>query len=482
MWEGGCNVWGVDCILLCGGYVPPGIIENYNWINMKKIVFYVMAAAMVLGTASCEKINDLVTGKTTNEQGLTDDKGKKLTADEQKSKIDETADALMTDLDMSVWQKEYDTVEGVLDEMGEKKIDSSVLENKMQTIVDAWQTVKGENPFVTTTTLIKLTDLMGHFTENAEGGFDYEEANDLQITIFSGEKAITAGFSAKLTDTVINIDESYRGSQDADGNWTEKYENIVKAYVPGEAALTLKVNGELLASLNIRINYTDVNGDGWVDENDKADLGFTIKVGAYTIQLDQADYASDKASVGAKILKDNHLVVGVSAKAAYKVVETEEGIIPISGEVKVDVEGKIQVVGNLPSYDTLMTAGDKVNKASQAEDYDAFTAAVAELEKAYGFGVYYDGKNTLQATVGLEPYKFDEAGKDYNGDGVVNEQDRVKGFGVNPVIRFQDGTSYGVEEYFSEDRFGDTEQKVYKWAMDILEALGLMSQDGVVAE
>ena len=449
---------------------------------MKKIAYYVMAAAMVLTTASCEKINDLVSGKTTNEQGLVDDKGKKLTPDEQKSKIDETADALMADLDMSVWQKEYDTVESVLDEMGEKEIDSSVIEDKMEAITDAWQSVSGEDPFTTTTTLAKLTDLKGHFTENKDGGFDYEEADDLQVTIFSGEKTITAGFSAKVTETVITVSEGWHGYQDADGTWREKYENIFKAYVPSEAALTLKVNGEELASLIIRLNYTDVNNDGYADENDKADLGFTVKVGAYTIQLDQADYASDKANVSAKVLKDKHLVVGVDAKAAYKVVETEEGIIPISAEVKVDVEGKIQVVGNLPSYDTLMAAGDKVSKAAQAEDFAAYSAAVAELEKAYGFGVYYDGKNTLQATVGLEPFKYDELNEDRNGDGQITEADRMKGFGVNPVIRFGDGTSYGIEDYFNEERFGDTEDKVTKWAMDILEALGLMAKDEVVAQ
>lgn len=442
---------------------------------------------MVLATASCEKISDFVSGKKVNEQGLVDDRGKKLTPDEQKSKIDETADALMADLDKSVWDGEYKKVEGILDEMGEKEIDSSVIEDKMEAITDAWQSVTGEDPFTTTTTLAKLTDLKGHFTENAKGGFDYEEADDLQITIFSAGKTITAGFSAKVTENVITISEGWHGYQDANGNWVEKYENIFKAYVPSEANLTLAVDGDLLASLSIRLNYADLNQDGYVDENDRADLGFTVKVGAYTIALDQADYATENASVSAKILRDNKLVVGVSAKAAFHTVvipaeesgypHDQETVMPISAEVKVDVEGKIQVVGNLPSYDTLMAAGDKVSKAAQAEDYAAYTAAVAELEKAYGFGVYYDGKNTLQATVGLEPFKYDELTEDRNGDGQITEADRMKGYGVNPVIRFQDGTSYGIEEYFSQERFGDTGEKVTKWAMDILDSLGLVAKE-----
>ncbi|MBO4633956.1 MAG: hypothetical protein J5669_01140, partial [Bacteroidales bacterium] len=78
------------------------------------------------------------------------------------------------------------------------------------------------------------------------------------------------------------------------------------------------------------------------------------------------------------------------------------------------------------------------------------------------------------------PFKYDELNEDRNGDGQITEADRMKGFGVNPVIRFGDGTSYGIEDYFSEERFGDTEEKVTKWAMDILEALGLMAKDEVV--
>lgn len=436
---------------------------------------------MVLATASCEKINDLVTGKKVNEQGLVDDRGKKLTPDEQKSKIDETLDALMADLDMTVWQAEYDKVEGVLDEMGEKEVDSSVIEEHMEAITDAWESATGEDPFVTTTTLAKLSDLKGHFTENTNGGFDYEEADDLQVTIFSAGKTITAGFSAKLTDTVITLSEGWHGYQDAEGNWVEKYENIFKAYVPSEAALTLKVDGELLASLSIRLNYTDVNQDGYADANDKADLGYTIVVGAYSFILDQANYATENAAVSAKILRDKKLVVGVDAKAAF-MLEQEDVLMPASGQVKIDVEGKMQVVGTIPSYKSLEEATDKMDDAAMKEDFEAYSAAVAEVEKAYGLGVYYDGKNTLQATLGFEPFRFDECIEDRNGDGQVTEADRMKGFGVNPVIRFADGTSYGFEDYFNEERFGDTEEKVTKWAMDILEALGLVSKSEAVAQ
>ena len=441
-----------------------------------------MAAAMVLSAAGCQGISDLVTGKTTTEEGLVDDKGKKLTPDEQKTKIDETLDALMTDLDMSVWQGEYNKVESVLDEMGEKKIDPSVLENHLETIVDAWTSVTGEDPFVTTTYLAKLTDLKGHFTENADGGFDYAEADDLQITINSGGKTITATFAAKVSDTVITISQGEYGSKNESGEWTERYENIAKAYVPTEAVLGLLVDGSTLASLSIHLNYQDVNGDGWMSEEDKVDLGYTLVVGAYTMELERANYATDNATVSAKILRDKNLVVGVSAKAAFK-VDVKEEFVPVSAEVKVDVEGKIQVMGTVPSYQALETASDNIEKAIEANNYDAFCTYLADVEKAYGLGVYYDGKNTLQATLGFEPIKYEDApAEDYNGDGVIDDRDKLAGFGANPVIRFQDGTSYTIEEYFTEERFGGTVQKVTDWAVAILEALGINEKGQPVAQ
>lgn len=438
---------------------------------MKKFFLYLIAAVATVAAVSCNPENKT----TTNEQGLVDDNGKKLTPDEQKVKIEETANALMTDLDMSVWQSEYDTVNGILMEMSEKDVDDAVIVEHLQAIVDAWTSVTGEDPFTTTTYLAKLTDLKGHFTENAEGGFDFEDADDLQVTVFSDGKTITACFSAKVSDTVVIISEGYHGSQNESGEWTEREEVFAKAYVPTEATLGLKVNGDDLAYLNIRLNYSDVNGNGYADEGDKADLGYTLKVGAYSIILDQADYATNNASVSVKFLKDQKLVLGASAKAAFQMKTykdeyyEEQYMVPVSAEVKVDLEGKIQFEGTIPDYDTLQAAA---MKQQQANDFATYSAALAEMEKAFGFGVYYDGTNTLQATLGFEPVEYDIKDQDTNGDGVVNEYDYIHGFDANPVIRFMDGTSYTAEEYFSQERFGTTMQNISDWATGILEALG----------
>ena len=445
---------------------------------MKKLLYFAAAAALVFGAAACNGNKENV-----NEQGLVDDGGTKLTPDAQKSKIEETADALMSDLDLKVWQSEYDLVMNTVEEMQEKDVDASAIEERFKAIVDAWTTATGEEPGVVYTHVAHLSELTGHFTENANGAFDYEAANDLVITFFSGNKTISATASVTDRDEKILLNASFSSSYSEDGKMYESGD-YTYAYIPEKANLGITVDGKSIASLEINLNYTDVNKDGEADQNDKLDLGYTMTVGAYTFAIDQADYATDAASVKLRFLRDNKLVLGADAKAAAKFVEyaetyengsyTHTELVPVSAEVNVDIEGKIQLAGNLPSGEALQAAVEDMNAAMQKYDYEAYKKALDKFEKSFGIGVYYDGNNTLQATLGFEAISAQQGIADYNGDGVINEQDFIGGgFYVNPVIRFLDGTTVGVEEYFSEDNFSGLMEKVLSWAYGIMDYLGV---------
>ena len=41
------------------------------------------------------------------------------------------------------------------------------------------------------------------------------------------------------------------------------------------------------------------------------------------------------------------------------------------------------------------------------------------------------------------------------------------------MIRFADGTSYAVEEYFTQERFGDLAKTIEDWFADLMKYLGL---------
>ncbi|MBO4340622.1 MAG: hypothetical protein J5835_04255 [Bacteroidales bacterium] len=446
---------------------------------MKKLFYFAIAAATVLSVAACDE-----KGKTpeNNDSVLEDDGGSKLTADVQKSKLEETANLLMTDLDQSQWEKEYDLVEATIDEMDAKELDYEDVSAYMDAIVDAWDTVTGVDPFTTTTTLARLTDIKGHWTENAEGSFDFEDADDLQISIFSGGKKLTATFSAMLSGTVVTIDESESWSEE-NGEETSHIKHIIKADVPTEATLGLKQDDEDLAFLTIRLNYQDANGNEILDNEDKADVGFTLKVGAYEFSVDQVSYATENAFVSLSLKKDDHLVLGARAMAAYKIEEYQNEysgglvFVPVSGEAQIDIEGKIQLKGNLPEYSKVEEAKDAMDEAYSKNDFEAFKKAVYTFEKSFGIGLYYDGGNTLQATLGFEPIQVETASYDRNADGIIDDRDKVSSFTYIPVVRFADGTTYGVEQFGEDEQMIALWDNIGEWVMGIYDSLGLLNHE-----
>lgn len=415
---------------------------------MKKFSFIILAAAAVMSAASCEKISDLVTGKTTTEEGLVDDKGKDLTPDQQKVKIEETANTLMDLMDKEGWETEYNKVNSVVDALGQKEIDATDISTYLSGIISAWTSMRGEDPQTVAITVAHLTDIKGHFTENAEGKFDFTEADDLAITVFDGTNPITVSFLAK--------NESKTPAHFADSD------DDVTIFIPGSASISVALNNEVMGLLELRFSPKDMNGDGYITEADVINLSYTLKVGAYTFDLSQADYATDHASAKASISKGKQLIIGAEVAANYQYEETETGlnVKSASANAMVDLAGKMQMRFVVPDAVKLEEVSDKLTQAEAEENHGAFKAALEELEKLYGIGVYYDGKNTLQATIGFEQVLADDA----------NYWD------VIPVIRFADGTSYAAEEYFTQERFGDLAAEIQNWVADLMKYLGLEEQ------
>ena len=420
---------------------------------MKKLFYFAATAALVFGAAACNGNKENV-----NEQGLVDDGGAKLTPDQQKSKIEETADALMSDLDLTVWQSEYDLVNNTIQEMQDKDVDASSIQKYLSDFTETWTTMESPEPHAVYNTVMKFSDVKGHFIENANGSFEFAEADDFRITIYSGGKTITATASVKDRDEKILL--LHKGSAGTDGS-SEDYNEYL--CVPEKANLGIVVDGKRLAELEIRLNYTDANKDGRANEYDKFDLGYTMTVGAYSLSIDQADYSTSAANVKLNFSKDSKLVLGVEAQAALgtREIQYDNGsqteLIPVSANAKIDLEGKIQLVGSLPSYDYLENAQKELSNSYS--DFEKFKVALDKFEKSFGIGLYYDGTNTLQATLGFEPVNMDAAG-----------------FSFNPVIRFADGTSYTAEA-FAQKYGQNLAAKIEEWADGILDYLGLMNKE-----
>ncbi|MCR5408323.1 MAG: hypothetical protein K6E61_04375 [Bacteroidales bacterium] len=421
---------------------------------MKKISYVFVAAAVVMAAASCDKIQGLINGENgNNEEQVPVEEEKELTPDEQKVKIEETATSLMALMDKSQWGAEYENVMVTVESLDQKDLDSKDIEAYLKDIVDAWSIVKGEEGSTITYTVAHLTQIKGHFTENSEGKFDFQDADDFSVTVFDGEIPVTATFAAK--------DEAATPAHFAD------LDDDVTIYIPASSTFSISKNNEVIGLLEIRLSPKDLNGDNYITKEDAIIVSYTMKVGAYTFDLSQADVSTEHAVASARILKSDQLIIGVTLDAIYTYINEyyeEDGanyhyvaLMPTKVNASVDLAGKMQIRFDVPDGTKLQEVTEEVNAAQINGDEKAFKDALAELEKLYSFGVYYDGGNTIQATIGFEPV-FDEVDQHWN---------------YNPVIRFADGTSYAVEDYFSQENFGDFANELMNWVNDLMDYLGI---------
>ena len=422
---------------------------------MKKLYYVFVAASVVMATASCEKISGIIHGETTTEEGLVDDKGQDLTPDEQKVKIEETANTLMDLTDKKGWEEDYEEINTTIEDLNKKEVDSEEIEKYRSDIVKAWTTYKEGDSHEVAVTVAHLTDFKGHFTENAEGKFDFKEADDLAVTVYTGDVPVTVSFSAKKeASTPYHTVDSYED---------------VTVYIPATATLGIKKGKKDLGSLELRFKVKDVNGDGVITEdNDKVTLGYTLKVGDYSFELSDSSATIEEASASATLKKGKQLIIGVTVAATYEYKEevqedyTYTTFAPKSANAMVDLAGKTQIRFTVPDADKVQELANKLSQNAEG-DGEQYKATLAELEKAYGFGVYYDGKHTLQATLGFEAVYYEE----------------YSFWSSNPVVRFADGTSYAVEEYFTEERFGDLVKTINDWVTDLMKYLGLYYEGDV---
>lgn len=303
--------------------------------------------------------------------------------------------------------------------------------------------------------LYALSGFKGHFTAK-NGRWDYSAADDLQF-IFNddnGKKCVlklTTGGSTKKV--YIGDDEewvdSYWGSSYGE-YYIENYENYVE--IPEKITVSLTQNGSSIASLTLKTDLSSVTGESFNLEKDKYAVTASVKVKDYEWNLTKASYkAQENAEIGFNFKKGSSTLVSMSAYSDAKVdfeededYEDSEVEVTSAKNAKLDfsiMDDKVKVAGKCLD---IIKFNNKLNKADDYCDQEtAYKSYINEANEMLDLYVYYNGTDTKQAYVNLEPFYDDY----YYGYG---EWD------CEPVIRFADGTSYSTfEAFFDEDDFRD---------------------------
>ena len=430
---------------------------------MKKLI-YLFAAAVVIAIPGCQKPEaNPDNQEEKNQEGTKPDDGQKddfsIPTDQY---IEETIKALLGALDYSNWQKEAEFVQKVVQTIQQKEYDTEILEKWADALTESWQKEPyQEGNSVIYTSIVRLSDAKGHFTEQPDGSFAFTDADDFQITIQVDGESVTASFICTDSTVPIRISKSSRQGYNYETGAEEYTYNYDYLYVPTSATLKILRGSSEFASLVLNAAVDVKDPDELSLLTDSASIGATLKLGVYTLAVQKLEYTPTAAQVKVKLLSGSESLISIDATADnYTIDESSNLPLPVKGGIvnaAVDVMGMIQVKANIPDLSNFFERGMATDDFQQADEQQ-FKAAVEAFEGTFSAGMYFNGSDTPRATLGMEAAR-QTPGPWY----------------VNPVLRFHDGTAMGFEEYFSEQRFGNLIIYIMSWAGDIGEKLNKIS-------
>lgn len=389
---------------------------------------------------------------------------KAMTSTEQKIHLEETGVEVLNLIKTADFRSYVDLFDYVEDTYYDYETDEvedwyeGCLEDITKTLGnDSGETYWGDKYYYTDySRLYAASNFTGHFTAK-DGYWDYSKADDLQF-IFNdqnGKKCVvkltTSGSSKEV---YVGDEEDYDYDYDySTGNYIEyidNYENYIK--IPEKITISMTQNGSSIISLTLTTDLSSVAGEEFNLEKDKYAVTANVKIKDYEWNLTKASYkAQENAQISMNFKKGSTTIVSMSAYIDAK-VDFEEDEDYEDSEVEVTsaknaklnfsiMDDKVAVKGNC--LDVIKFN----NKMEDAEDYcdeeTAYKSYINEANEMLDLYVYYNGTDTKQAYVNLEPFYDD--GYYYGGE-----------WDCEPVIRFADGTSYSTfEAFFDEDDFKD---------------------------
>ena len=341
--------------------------------------------------------------------------------------------------------------------------------------------------------MISLSNQKGEFTFGRRS-VKKENSNydGLKLNIPMNGKNYTAEIkvSGKMTNATYNY--YYYSSNREDGYWDEMrdewvWKEITRIYednsqytieVPEKIEAGLYEEGNPVATITMDIerNLTEKELNPAVDN-------FNVKTtvvlnNGYQFVFEEVKYdgAKSHSSTSMMMKVDDLTLVSAKATCELQLEKKEDVYEPNDGyyrtltlvgvkksknlDVAIDLLGQVQFKGKCTDVKAISDEIDAYYDALRTYDYetgnykspDEATALrhLNNINAKLDLGVYYDGGSNRQAKVEFEMEK--ESGWDMNGDGKVDNMHDVS-YDMIPVIVFNDGSRYTVEDYFTEEAF-----------------------------
>ncbi len=282
-------------------------------------------------------------------------------------------------------------------------------------------------------------DFTGKF-EAKNGSWKYSEADDLSFHVKDAQgkpcvlRLTTSGKTKKVF--MGRSEEEYYSSNNGYVDSTFCEMNNVYIQVPEVVTVTLQQDGEYIAKAVLKADLSSMKGDEFDLRKDKYNVTATVEFNGYAVSLENFKYAPEQGtSVAANFKKGNKTLLSAKASADLD-VSNEDFYGSENNKVEINVMGSVQIKGNMSG--DIVEAYEELEEAFDAESEKLFKNQVEKVNDLMNLNLYFYNSSKPSAKFELRPF-VDE---DYEDE-----------WYTQPVIVFEDETSYSLEQYFNEEDF-----------------------------
>lgn len=384
------------------------------------------------------------------------------TPEEQKKVLEQTAIAVMDEVAASNFENVADLAEYLVEEYSEDNYDYSNIEEWAEECYDAlartfvnteveedyYEDGEWSWGWVYIYDHYKVVCAASNFTGKFEavkdtmGMWQYTEADDLSFHVQDAQgKPCVLRLATSGQTKLVHLFGEYDWVDDSYGNDVDTtYYDVNDWYVhiPEVLDITLTQDGDELAKVSYKVDLSSIEGDEFDLSKDKLNMTAAIEFNGYSLVVDNCKYApKNGTAVAANFKKGNKSLISLEASADIDVTNDAFNGSK-NNKVEIDVMGVVQVKGAIDSdvYDLLEAYEDAIYADSVAD----FRNHLDRINELVDLNLYYYNSSTPAAKFELRLFESEDV-------------DYEEYWYIEPVIVFNDETSYALGEYFNEEDF-----------------------------
>lgn len=375
------------------------------------------------------------------------------TPEEQKIVLEQTALAFIEEVAAENFEEVANLLEYMLKEYSDDNYNYDEVEdwsegcyNALIRVFEKTEIQKGSNDLS-----YKSIDIIDYYSvvcaasnytgkfEAKNGQWKYTDANDLSFHVkdAQGKPCVLRLTTGGKTKNVYVESYWYYVGGSYENGVESNYYNVDKCYlqVPEVITVTLQHDGDDIAKVMMKADLSLMQGTEIDLRKDKYNLMTTVEFNNYSI-IDNIKYAPEKGtSVTRNFKKGNKSLFSVKASADLD-VSNENFYGSEKNNVEIDVMGCVQFKGNMAG--DIVEAYEELEKVFDAENEAQLMGQLDKVNSLMDLSLYYYKSPIASAKFELRAFKNEP------NDGYWH---------LEPVIVFEDETSYSIDTYFNEDDF-----------------------------